>query len=47
MVRREMGSNKGDLTCMYTFFDKFNTEFCLNRYDNMIPLFFKIALEPL
>ena len=30
-------------TIIYTFFDKFNTGSCLNRYDKMRPLFFKIA----
>ena len=33
-------------TTIYTFFDKFNTESCLNRYDKMRPLFFKIAHGP-
>ena len=30
-------------TTIYTFSDKFNTESCINRYDKMRPLFFKIA----
>ena len=30
-------------TTIYTFSDKFNTKSCLNRYDKMRPLFFKIA----
>ena len=28
---------------IYTFFNEFNTKSCLNRYDKMRPLFFKIA----
>ena len=32
---------------IYVYFsDKFNTESCLNRYDKMRPLFFKIAHGP-
>ena len=33
-------------TTIYTFSDKYNTESCLNRYDKMRPLFFKIAHGP-
>ena len=33
-------------TTIYTFFDKFNTESCLNSYDKMRPFFFKIAHGP-
>ena len=33
-------------TILYRFSDKFNTEPCLNRYDKMIPFFFKIAHGP-
>ena len=33
-------------TTIYTYSDKYNTESCLNRYDKMRPLFFKIAHGP-
>ena len=33
-------------TKIYTFSDKSNTKPCLNRYDKMRPLFFKIAHGP-
>ena len=33
-------------TTIYAFSDKFNTKSWLNRYDTMIPLFFKITHGP-